>query len=226
MICLKFPIRSRAQKFLDVLLMYKSTCSKPSQVQLIISMDEDDEAMTDEVCQKARSIFPNTLIFKNKPAGKITACNANLDAIDERVKIIVLASDDMFPQVMGWDEVLIDEMNKHYPDFDGVLFHNEGYLQQRLNCMCILGITYFKRFGYLYHPDYQSLWCDNEFMEVADQLGKQTYFPEVLFKHKHYSRDASVQMDELMKHNESFYANDSYIYQKRKAKGFPIESIK
>lgn len=226
MICLKFPIRARAQKFLDVLLMYKSTCSKPSQVQLIISMDEDDAAMTDEVCQKAKSIFPNTLLFKNKPNGKIAGCNANLDAIDERVKIIVLASDDMFPQVMGWDEVLVDEMNTHYPDFDGVLFHNEGFLKQQLNCMVIVGINYFKRFNYLYHPDYQSLFCDNEFMEVANSLKKQTYFNDVLFKHKHYSRDASVQMDELMKHNESFYNADCKVYQLRKLKGFPIESIK
>lgn len=225
MICLKFPIRARAQKFLDMLMMYKSTCSKPSNVQLIISMDEDDKEMTDEVCQKALSIFPNTLLFKNKPAGKIAACNANLDAIDERVKIIVLASDDMFPQVMGWDDTLNEEMEKYYPDCDGVLFHSDGYIGQRLNCMCILGITYFKRFGYLYHPDYKSLWCDNEFHEVADSLGKQKYFELCLFKHQHYARNPKVKMDELMKHNESFYSSDAKIFSERKQQGFPINSI-
>jgi len=188
-------------------------------------MDEDDEAMTHEVCQKAKSIFPNTLIFKNKPGGKIKACNANLEAIDERVNMIVLASDDMIPQFFGWDETLIGEMEKHYPDYDGVLFHNEGYLKRVLNCMVIVGITYFKRFNYLYHPDYISLFCDNEFMEVADQLGKQTYFEEVVFKHQHYARNSSIKMDELMKHNESFYKHDSITYNKRKSQGFPLQSI-
>lgn len=225
MICLKFPIRARAQKFLDVLQMYKNTCSKPSNVQVIISMDDDDEAMTHEVCQKAKVIFPNTLIFKNKPGGKIKACNANLEAIDERVTLIVLASDDMIPQVMGWDEVLLDEMKTFYPHNDGVLFHNEGYLKKVLNCMVIVGVEYFKQFGYLYHPDYISLFCDNEFMEMADTLGKQTYFEEVLFKHQHYARNSSIKMDELMKHNESFYKHDCNTYNKRKSLGFPLKSI-
>lgn len=224
-ICIVFPIRARAQKFLDVLAMYKNTCSKPSNVQVIINTDVDDESMTAEVASKAVSIFQNTTFHRNMPEGKIAACNANLEYIQEDVQIILLASDDMIPQVMGWDEVLVDEMKRHYPDTDGVLFHNEGYLQDKLNCMVIVGMAYFKRFGYLYHPDYISLWADNEMQDVANSLGKQTYFPLCLFKHQHYARTSTVQMDELMKHNESFYAVDAKTYQKRKSLGFPIEKI-
>lgn len=221
-ILLKLPVRARAQKMIDVLAMYKNTCSKPSNVQVIISLDIDDETMTDEIVEKALNVFPNTEVFKNQPNGKIAACNANLDKMEDDVQIIVLASDDMIPQVMGWDEVLIDEMKTHYPDTDGVLFHNEGYLGKVLNCMVICGRKYFERFNYLYHPSYKSLWCDNEFQKVADSLGKQTYFPLCLFKHQHYARNPNIKMDDLMQHNESFYKEDQLNFEARQRAGFPI----
>jgi hypothetical protein len=54
----------------------------------------------------------------------------------------------MMWQKKGWDKQLIEEMETNYPDTDGVLFHNDGYCQQRLNTMCILGRKYYKRFNY------------------------------------------------------------------------------
>lgn len=221
-ILLKFPIRARAEKFLRVLQMYKSTCSKPSSVQVIISTDVDDESITPDFISKALNIFPFATLHQNQPNGKIAACNANLEMMDDDVEIIVLASDDMIPQVMGWDEILVEEMKKNYPNTDGVLFHNEGYLGKTLNCMVIIGIEYFRRFGYLYHPSYKSLWCDNEFQKVADQLGRQTYFELVLFKHNHHFRNPSFPSDDLLKHNETFYREDQKNFIKRESLGFPI----
>lgn len=222
-ITVKFPIRARAEKFLKVLKQYKDYCNEPDNIQMLISIDEDDTAMTDEIINEMYKVFKNTTVVKNEPKGKIAACNANLDLIDKDTQIIVLASDDMIPQIDGWDFILQSEMQRYYPDTDGVLFHNEGYLQEKLNCMVIVGRRYFERFGYLYNPEYISLWCDNEFQDVANRLGKQTYFPLVLFKHEHYSRNKEVQMDELMRHNESFFNIDKETYKRRKANNFDLK---
>ena len=55
--------------------------------------------------------------------------------------ICVVASDDMIPQVRGWDEELIEKMPK---DLDHVLFYNDGYCGRKLNTMCIFGRKYYE----------------------------------------------------------------------------------
>ena len=66
-------------------------------------------------------------------------------------------------------------MTELYPNTDGVLWFNDGNQGNRLNTLCILGKKYYERFNYIYHPDYTSLWADNEFMDVANLLNKQIF---------------------------------------------------
>jgi hypothetical protein len=107
-------------------------------------------------------------------------------------------------------------------DLDRVLFFNDGYLGRKLNTMCIMGRKYYERFGYIYHPSYQSLWCDNEFMIVADKLDKQDYFDLCLFKHEHFSTNQAVKCDALMNHNQKFYHSDKRNFDKRQANNFDL----
>jgi hypothetical protein len=86
--------------------------------------------------------------------------------------------------------------------------------------MCILGKRYYDRFGYIYHPSYKSLWCDNEFTEVAAGLGKHTYFGACLFRHEHASNNAASVADGLLLRNESFSGADHANYLNRRARGF------
>jgi hypothetical protein len=76
-------------------------------------------------------------------------------------------------------------MKEHYPDTDGVLWFNDGHQGNNLNTLCILGKKYYERFNYIYHPEYKSVWSDNEFMLVGNILKKQTYFDEVIIEHEH-----------------------------------------
>ena len=215
-ILLKFPVRARAEKFIEVLRRYYMTCQNPDNITLLVSIDDDDEAFTPEVIEKVKAFFTNTIVKKGKAAGKINACNRDMDAVADW-DIVVLASDDMIPQMNGWDEQISMRMPFH---LDAVLWFNDGYLGEKLNTMCILGWTYYNRFKYIYCPEYQSLWCDNEFMDVANILGKQTYYHLCLFKHEHFSTNKKVKPDELMQHNQSFYFTDGQTYKKRKAANF------
>jgi hypothetical protein len=221
-ILLKFPVRGRVEKFIDVLNKYEETCNNPDNIQLIVSLDNDDTEYKIDDITRICSVFRNTNVFRGPSKGKINACNRDMEHMDKDVSIIVLASDDMYPQVHGWDDILIAEMNQFFPDTDGILFHNDGYIGKQLNCMCILGRRYFERFNYIYHPSYISLFCDNEFMDVGYILGKQVYFDLCLFKHEHYARNPKIPKDSLMVHNESFYKQDGVNYQLRKSRGFPI----
>jgi hypothetical protein len=140
----------------------------------------------------------------------------------EDYDVLILASDDMNPQFKGWDSIIRKQMRLHFKDGDGCLWFNDGH-QNRICTLSILGKKYYERFGYIYHPSYVSLWCDNEFTEVAQSLGKLIYSPLVLFYHEHpmWTNDQSKN-DELYKHNEGFYRLDQRNYQSRKQQGFPI----
>ena len=124
----------------------------------------------------------------------------------------------------GWDAQLIAEMKQHYPDTNGVLWHNDGTTKDKLNTLCILGHTYYKRFNYIYSPEYASLWSDNEFMEVSQKLNKVTYFEEVLFEHRHHAW-GKAEKDSLYDRNDKYYTRDKEVYERRKARGFDLLTV-
>ena len=90
--------------------------------------------------------------------------------------------------------------------------------------MIIIGRKRYKKFGYLYHPDYVSLWCDNEYTDINKRDGKIKYINEVIIKHENFN-NIGKKGDPLHKKNESFYHKDQHTYQLRKANGFPKESV-
>ena len=134
--------------------------------------------------------------------------------------IVALISDDMIPQMDGWDAIIRQKMTDSYPDTDGCLWFNDGY-QDRICTLNIMGKKYYDRFGYLYHPDYHSLFCDNEYTEVARGLGRMDYFEDCLFMHSHFAIDPTVKRDKLYDRNEALFNIDKQTYERRKAQGFP-----
>jgi hypothetical protein len=92
---------------------------------------------------------------------------------------------------------------------------NDGYCGPKLNTLCILGSKYYQRFNYIYFPEYKSLWCDNEFMNVAFELNKQTYLNDVIIKHEHPVNNNSVKIDELYLSNDRYYDEDNKLYDSR-----------
>lgn len=158
-----------------------------------------------------------------KSLSKIHAVNRDMDHVkDKDWNVLLLASDDMIPQVKGYDQIILDKMAEHYPDTDGVLWFNDGFVGKRLNTLSIMGRKYYDRFGYIYNPEYTSLFCDDEFMHVSQMLNKVTYFDECIIKHEHPMNGASVPMDSLYRKNERFYQQDKAVFERRKAMNFDL----
>ena len=135
--------------------------------------------------------------------------------------IVLLASDDMVPQIKGFDTIIKEKMLSNYPDTDGVLWFNDGYKGDTLNTLCILGKKYYDRFNYIYNPEYKSVWCDNEFMDVSKLLNKVTYFDITIIRHEHpdwgFGSNDSIHMSNIK--NES---NDRITYERRKKINFNL----
>jgi hypothetical protein len=190
-----------------------------------VTIDGDDTTMTNGRIIDILKQWGNLRYEIIASSGKINAINSGINEYDEEYDILVLASDDMVPQFYGWDQVIIDEMNANYPDLDGVLWFNDGHTADKLNTLSIMGKKYYDRFKYIYHPSYKSLWCDNEFMDVANRLGKQKYIDRVIIKHEHPIWNDNYTKDSLNIRDQQNYTIDQENYERRKSADFELQTI-
>jgi len=137
--------------------------------------------------------------------------------------ILVVAADDMICVRSNWDDQIRDEFKVHFPDLNGVIWHNDNHVGNKLNTMPIIGNRYFHQVldGNIYHPDYKSLWADNEFTIVSVKIGKTIYIDDVLFDHQH-PLWMHKPYDELMKRNEALHDEDKITFEKRMAANFDL----
>ena len=217
---IKFPTRRRPDIFFNTFDLYYRWLSGKHDVQFNISMDIDDDSMNNPQTWERFDTYKNVNYCYGQNRSKIEAVNANLE--NEAFDLLLLASDDMLPITPNYDDVICTDMQQHYPNFDGALHYNDGRVGNALSTLSIMGYHLYKRFGYIYHPDYMSLWCDNEYTDVAREWGKITYVDKMVIKH---AWDNLTKHDAMFKHNEGFFERDKLVYYARKAKGFPKESI-
>jgi hypothetical protein len=212
-ILIKFPTRSRHTKAIEVVDKYISFASHPEDIQIVVSVDSDD--------QPAKYIFtdPHVTVKVGKSNGKIDAINRDIPD-HSTFDILLVASDDMIPIVKGYDNIIRRKMYENFPDGDGVLWFNDGFQKNKLNTLVICGSKYYQRFGYIYYPKYKSLWCDNEFTDVANRLGKQVYFDIVIIKHEHPVNDSNIITDDLYRCNGRYFYIDKQLYMRRRVNNF------
>lgn len=224
-ILIKFPTRGRPEKFFNVLEKYYSKAKDKKNLAFLISCDEDDITMNnsniinklEEFKKKVKLIY-----FFGKSETKVQAINADINKCNGW-DIILLASDDMIPIVDGYDDIIRNDMNINFPDLDGVLWYSDG-ARTDIDTLSILGKKYYDRFKYLYHPEYISLWCDNEFTNVFLQLKKYYKSEKVIIEHQHPVYE-KCNYDDLYIRNESYFNHDKKTYEKRKLLNFDIDYI-
>lgn len=214
---IKFPTRGRVEKFFTTLDKYYDFLSGENNVRFLITCDSGDGTMNVQSVIDRLKKYNNLKFQFGNSKTKIEAINA--DVSSQEFDIVLLASDDMIPIVKGYDEIIINTMCSTYPDFDGVLWFNDGTQGNRLNTLCILGRQYYDRFGYIYNPVYKSLWCDAEFTRVGNILKKQTYFEQCIIKHEHHSLTGEG-FDITYQQNEIYESVDRQTYLERQNSNF------
>lgn len=210
--------------------------STGKDIDYLITLDNNDPKLRQyiPVCDRLGLKY-----IVGESGTKVRAINRDMDQAGEW-DILVLASDDMICKVKGWDDILREEMQSHFPNLDGVLWHwdgagNPGACTKRingqggLNTMCIFGKNYqpWVENRHIYHPDYASLFCDNEFTIIADRLGKQFYSEQVLFRHEHWANGLqySYTNDDLMKKTQSYYQQDERTFKLRESLNFGLKNV-
>lgn len=224
-----FPSRGRFGRWLDSVHSITQNVYDPTKVYLLNVFDDDDPEMRD-----CNVYLKNMLGLQYHQVGgtstsKINAINRGMEHIPDKFQdwdIVVVMSDDMRFCADGWDELIRIAMKAHFPDTDGYLHFLEKDSLTALNVMTIKGREYYKRFNFLYHPDYLSLFCDNEQMQVAKMLGKYAYIGSEIIKHLNPAYGYLPKDQMFLDQQDIGYGIDEQTYFRRKAMNFEIEKWK
>ena len=220
----KFPTRNRPEKFKTVFTRYLTFLSGKHTVQFVISMDKDDSSMNCRSIKRwLNTRAKNALVSWNygQSKSKIEACNADLENVEGDV--LLLASDDMVPIRQGYDQIIFDVFAEKFPNFDGAVRFWDGKRKRSdpLMTLPVIGLPLYRQFGYVYHPAYRSVYCDNEQTEVFSNMAKLVIDPRCIIEHQ-WKPGA---WDELHARNESreVYKLDKKTFEERQSLGFPKE---
>lgn len=194
----------------------------PHDITTHVVVDEDDPALNN-YRQIVGSRNENFIINAGVSTSKINAINRPLPAIDWNV--LVNMSDDMIFTVFGWDRLIKDCVRQNCENTPGFLHFPEKDSGFSIAPMSIITKPYYDLDGYIYHPSYYSLWCDNEALEVAKLRGFYYYTGIILYQHLNPAY-GHLERDELFDTQQRLWGVDEENFYERKAKNFDLNIIK
>jgi len=223
---IKFPTRSRPHKFKPLLDKYIDFLSGKHDIRFIITMDEDDDTMNTEdiksFIENHKSNGIDIVYHYGQSKTKIEACNADLEG--ESGDVLLLISDDMVPVERNYDDIIYNNYQQVFPDYDGAIKFHDGLRQDVLMTLPCLGWKLYEKFGYVYYPEYKSVYPDNEQTEACILMGKLAVSQKCIIRHE-WVHGGHEQADDLHQRNESsdHYESDGKLYRERKSRNFDIE---
>lgn len=215
----KLASRSRPQKFIAALENIYSNVKNKDFI-IFASLDQDDTSMYTQDMFNRIKMYKNLIVFWGFSKNKIDAINRDLE-IAPPFDVLINMSDDMAFIEKGFDTIIEEQMNKHFPEGDCLLHFPDQ--NQGSNCMTmsIMDKKYFDRFGYIYNPEYESLECDVEAMEVGKRLGRYKYIDKILFYHYHPSFGQAKYDEQYLKTEaSSVRLKDKETYNRRMINNF------
>lgn len=211
-ILFNFASRTRPHKFNALVDYIYANCQQPFT---ILAKIDDDDPTRDQYDLSRVWVAPGF------STSKIHAINRSIP--DSGWDILVDISDD-FVFTRGDFDMLI----RHHCGPGDVLHFPEKFAEgevvkgvnESIIIMAIMGIDYYKKFGYIFHPDYKSLFCDNELTHVSQREGAYKRIEEVVFYHAHPAAGYG-KADRQTMITEAFYKQDQRTFNKRKERLFP-----
>jgi hypothetical protein len=144
----------------------------------------------------------------------------NFAAKQSKGDILIYLSDD-FDCPENWGPLVLKE-------FEGVegpcLLKVDDCLQPfhvPVLTMPIMNRALYERLGYFWHPEYKSMFCDQDLFEVCNKNGWIKNAPHLKFEHKHVSV-GKAQDDETYRRSAANWDQGKALFARRKAQGFTI----
>jgi hypothetical protein len=202
MISIIHPTRNRFKQAQETTNKWLSRAD--GNIEYILSVDLDD------------------LNYKNSSIAFISDNKSAIEAINNAAKkasgnIFIIISDDTdCPE--HWDTLLLQALEGK-SDFCA---KTDDGLQPTLITMPIMDRIYYERYGYVYHPDFLHMHCDEELTCVALMTGKYIKLP-ITFLHNHYTT-GKTEIDDINRKNNATWAQGQKTLNEHAKNNFGIEN--
>jgi hypothetical protein len=219
----KLTSRQRPDNLKRTLLNIQEMATNPDYL-ICLTLDEDDKTVNNvEFTDWLNQNFGLELhYFFGRSKNKIDAINRDLEHFTN-FDILVNVSDDQVFTVKGFDQKIIDAFQ--FANGTDLYLHFRDTNHDPIDALCtlsIIGRDYFKRDGYIYHPSYKSVWCDNESMQVAKNRNCYRFIPDVIFEHLHPAYGKAQTDSQYRKtENPSLHKIDHNNFLRRQKLNFP-----
>jgi hypothetical protein len=220
-ILFKLTTKNRLEKAVQVIQNICEMVNDKINMKILVSLDYDDKNLIstrNEINLILANENVNGCVIVGNSNNKIDAINRDVREVFRTWDIIVNVSDDNLFICKGFDDIIRDDFSYN---FDMILHYPDGNRNDLLT-MSIIGREYYNRFNYIYNPNYKSLFCDNEAMEVGKILNLYKFCDKNIFVHNHPAYGKSI-MDEQYILTESFYSEDEVTYKNRKYNNFDLD---
>jgi glycosyltransferase involved in cell wall biosynthesis len=206
----------------EAIFWWLERARKLDRVEIVVTTDvgHDDVIAAAESLRSSvasHGVVLKTAVNEDLPGNCVKGWNlaASLSTGD----VIIAMSDDFVPPP-GWDTLLDIATDWSKP---AVLKVSDGY-NHDLCTLAIVSRPRYIKFGYLFYPAYESMFCDTELTFAAAQDGVLVNANHLLFEHLHpdcnkRARDAV----DLVHGSSERYETGRMIFDYRRSLGFPID---
>ncbi len=210
-ILFKYTSRSRRDFFFRGLDSIVNNLSDKENYWVQCTFDLSDSAMCDDEVITRLNTYKNLSYYFGVSENKIDAINKNLDKLPP-FHILVNFSDDQMFLIPGFDDIIREDF-KEAGGFDWFIHYPDSHVKERLATMSIMGVDYFKRDGYIYHPKFRNVYSDNYAQDLAIHRGRYKFVNKPIQDHYHPAWGTGPKDDQYaLSENPEAYAYDHAIY--------------
>lgn len=205
------PSRNRASAADPAIAEWLGKQSGLHEVEYILSIDDTDSQIAAYQAIAARR---GVRLIINANRTHVEASNAAARAAQG--DLLLQISDD-FGCPDNWDAALLAAIGDRR---EVAVFVDDG-LGAKTMTLPIIDRAYYERVGYVLHPGYAHMFCDNDLEELARRLGKLVDAKHLHFPHRHYIIGAAPFDDTYLKAARS-WGRDERFFAKRQVCDFGL----
>lgn len=206
------PTRNRSHQAMITAERWRQNAANFADIEYILSVDKDD--ISDYTWAK-HPVYGDSKVLFNNNKSAIGAINKAAEIAKGDLFIVI--SDD-FECEINWDHILLKALEGK-EDF---IVKTQDGLQKTLITLPIMDRTYYNRFGYIYHPEYLHMHCDEEMTIIGHMLGRVITL-DLTFIHNHYST-GKTEIDAINEKNNATWAHGQRTLDRHALNNFGIKN--
>lgn len=218
----------RAHAIAQIVELWLSRAASPENVEVILSTDSDypeGKVAAETVAMKmVGGALPHQFTWEVNWGPSTCVSGWNTAAAKATGDVLIAITDDFVP-LERWDEALRD-VAKGDPWWEGdhVVWVSDGY-NPDIFTLSILTRRRYNRFGYIFYPQYLSLFCDTEYTTVAKlETGSVIDARHLFFEHLHPDCQKRPRDSLDLTHaSKERWRLGEMLFNFRKDSGFPVD---